>query len=113
MINTDMQLLWILENSIIVIALNVRDYFDGCNSLTGVIINVFAFSGIILVHDLTNRKSHKNLRKWLAEIFTKDFFAYYGFVSNFMFFYKQIFTFEMLIISKVLIHVMLRERPMF
>lgn len=30
------------------------------------------FSGIILVHDLTNRKSQQNLRKWLAEILNKD-----------------------------------------
>ncbi|KAK7108236.1 rab-like protein 3 isoform X2 [Littorina saxatilis] len=28
--------------------------------------------GIILVHDLTNRKSHQNLRKWLAEVLNKD-----------------------------------------
>ncbi|CAL1538919.1 unnamed protein product [Lymnaea stagnalis] len=28
--------------------------------------------GIILVHDLTNRKSHQNLRKWLAETLSKD-----------------------------------------
>ena len=28
------------------------------------------FHGIILVHDLTNRKSHENLRKWLSEVFT-------------------------------------------
>lgn len=27
--------------------------------------------GIILVHDLTNRKSHQNLRKWLAEVLHK------------------------------------------
>lgn len=31
-----------------------------------------AFHGIILVHDLTNRKSHQNLRKWLAELLSKD-----------------------------------------
>ncbi|XP_078327841.1 rab-like protein 3 isoform X3 [Crassostrea virginica] len=33
--------------------------------------------GIILVHDLSNRKSHQNLRKWLAEVInrgnTRDF----------------------------------------
>ncbi|XP_062609920.1 rab-like protein 3 isoform X3 [Saccostrea cucullata] len=33
--------------------------------------------GILLVHDLSNRKSHQNLRKWLAEVInkghTKDF----------------------------------------
>ncbi|XP_070568181.1 rab-like protein 3 isoform X2 [Ptychodera flava] len=28
--------------------------------------------GLILVHDLTNRKSHLNLRKWLAEVLNKD-----------------------------------------
>ncbi|XP_025097694.1 rab-like protein 3 isoform X2 [Pomacea canaliculata] len=28
--------------------------------------------GIILVHDLTNRKSHQNLHKWLAEVLNKD-----------------------------------------
>lgn len=28
------------------------------------------FHGIILVHDLTNRKSHENLRKWLSEVFS-------------------------------------------
>ncbi|XP_057369230.1 rab-like protein 3 isoform X1 [Daphnia carinata] len=28
--------------------------------------------GIILVHDLTNRKSEGNLRKWLAEVLTKE-----------------------------------------
>ena len=28
--------------------------------------------GIILVHDLTNRKSQQNLRKWLAEVLNKD-----------------------------------------
>ncbi|KAL8599223.1 hypothetical protein ACOMHN_007939 [Nucella lapillus] len=28
--------------------------------------------GIILVHDLTNRKSHQNLGKWLAEVLNKD-----------------------------------------
>ncbi|KAH9490469.1 Rab-like protein 3 [Bulinus truncatus] len=30
--------------------------------------------GIILVHDLTNRKSHQNLQKWLAETLSKDDF---------------------------------------
>lgn len=30
------------------------------------------FSGIILVHDLTNRKSQLNLQRWLAEILTPD-----------------------------------------
>ncbi|XP_013414758.1 rab-like protein 3 [Lingula anatina] len=29
-------------------------------------------NGIILVHDLSNRKSHQNLRKWLAEILNKE-----------------------------------------
>ncbi|XP_050094682.1 rab-like protein 3 isoform X1 [Anopheles aquasalis] len=28
--------------------------------------------GIILVHDLTNRKSHENLQRWLVEILNKD-----------------------------------------
>ncbi|XP_071455219.1 rab-like protein 3 [Hetaerina americana] len=28
--------------------------------------------GIILVHDLTNRKSQQNLNKWLAEVLNKD-----------------------------------------
>lgn len=28
--------------------------------------------GIILVHDLTNRKSHENLQKWIVEILNKD-----------------------------------------
>lgn len=28
--------------------------------------------GIILVHDMTNRKSHDNLQKWLVEILHKD-----------------------------------------
>lgn len=28
--------------------------------------------GIILVHDLTNRKSHENLQRWLYEIINKD-----------------------------------------
>ncbi|RWS25915.1 rab-like protein 3 [Leptotrombidium deliense] len=34
--------------------------------------NVFynSFHGIILVYDLTNIKSHENLRKWLCEVFT-------------------------------------------
>lgn len=36
--------------------------------------NVFynSFHGIILVHDLTNRKSHLNLRKWCGEVFAKE-----------------------------------------
>lgn len=28
--------------------------------------------GIILVHDLTNKKSNENLKKWLSEILNKD-----------------------------------------
>lgn len=28
--------------------------------------------GIILVHDLTNRKSHENLQRWLFELINKD-----------------------------------------
>ncbi|KAG8199556.1 hypothetical protein JTE90_009397 [Oedothorax gibbosus] len=31
-----------------------------------------SFNGVILVHDLTNRKSKQNLRKWLAEVLSKD-----------------------------------------
>uniref|UniRef100_A0A023G7T9 Rab-like protein 3 n=1 Tax=Amblyomma triste TaxID=251400 RepID=A0A023G7T9_AMBTT len=31
-----------------------------------------SFHGLILVHDLTNKKSHENLRKWLSEVFCKD-----------------------------------------
>ena len=30
------------------------------------------YSGIILVHDLTNRKSEQNLRKWLGELLSKE-----------------------------------------
>ncbi|XP_012550783.1 rab-like protein 3 isoform X2 [Bombyx mori] len=33
---------------------------------------VLGDSGIILVHDLTNRKSQVNLQKWLAEILNQD-----------------------------------------
>lgn len=29
-------------------------------------------NGIILVHDLTNRKSQENLKNWLIEILNKD-----------------------------------------
>lgn len=29
-------------------------------------------NGIILVHDLTNKKSHENLQRWLYEIINKD-----------------------------------------
>lgn len=32
----------------------------------------FTSTGIILVHDLTNRKSHTNLRKWLGEVLNRD-----------------------------------------
>lgn len=31
-----------------------------------------SFHGVILVHDLTNRKSQQNLRKWLAEVLSKE-----------------------------------------
>ncbi|KAF8767386.1 rab-like protein 3 [Argiope bruennichi] len=31
-----------------------------------------SYHGVILVHDLTNRKSKQNLRKWLAEVLSKD-----------------------------------------
>ena len=30
------------------------------------------YAGIILVHDLTNRKSEQNLRKWLGELLSKE-----------------------------------------
>ena len=33
---------------------------------------IMFIAGIILVHDLTNRKSQQNLRKWLAEVLNKD-----------------------------------------
>lgn len=33
---------------------------------------VIGVTGIILVHDLTNRKSEINLRKWLAEVLSKE-----------------------------------------
>lgn len=29
-------------------------------------------NGIILVHDLTNRKSHENLREWIYEVLEKE-----------------------------------------
>lgn len=29
-------------------------------------------TGIILVHDLSNRKSQQNLQKWLEEVISKD-----------------------------------------
>lgn len=39
--------------------------------------------GIILVHDLTNRKSHSNLREWLFEILNKEGKdTYKGFSGN-------------------------------
>lgn len=31
-------------------------------------LSCFLLVGIILVHDLTNRKSQENLQKWLSEI---------------------------------------------
>lgn len=31
-----------------------------------------SFHGLVLVHDLTNKKSHENLRKWLSEVLCKD-----------------------------------------
>jgi len=33
---------------------------------------ILLISGVILVHDLTNRKSQENLYKWLAEVFNRD-----------------------------------------
>lgn len=35
-------------------------------------VNLFLYSGIILVHDLTNRKSEQNLQKWLAEVLHRE-----------------------------------------
>lgn len=35
-------------------------------------VYIVLFSGIILVHDLTNRKSQINLQKWLSEILDQD-----------------------------------------
>ena len=35
-------------------------------------IIIFVIEGIILVHDLTNRKSQQNLTKWLTEILNRD-----------------------------------------
>lgn len=35
-------------------------------------IDFCLISGVILVHDLTNRKSKQNLRKWLAEVLSKE-----------------------------------------
>ena len=42
------------------------------DSLGNVECFVLFLTGIILVYDLTNRKSQQNLRKWLAEILNKD-----------------------------------------
>ncbi len=33
------------------------------------------FTGIILVHDLTNRKSQENLQKWLTEVLSKESYS--------------------------------------
>jgi len=30
------------------------------------------YLGIILVHDLTNKKSQQNLRRWLSEVLNRD-----------------------------------------
>ena len=35
-------------------------------------------AGIIAVHDLTNRKSHTNLRKWLSEALCHSMSLYYA-----------------------------------
>ena len=32
----------------------------------------YVYIGIILVHDLTNRKSQQNLKYWLSEVLSKD-----------------------------------------
>ena len=31
-----------------------------------------SIAGIVLVHDLTNRKSQQNLRKWFSEVINRD-----------------------------------------
>jgi hypothetical protein len=49
--------------------INCRVYFTNFLKLLLILIS---FKGIILVHDLTNRKSEGNLRKWLAEVLTKE-----------------------------------------
>lgn len=36
------------------------------------VIIISVILGIILVHDLTNRKSQENLQKWLAEVYNRD-----------------------------------------
>ena len=40
------------------------------------IIIIIMLIGIIAVHDLTNRKSHTNLRKWLSEALCHSMFLY-------------------------------------
>lgn len=39
--------------------------------LPSLFLKTFSLVGIILVHDLTNKKSHQNLRKWLCEALNK------------------------------------------
>lgn len=51
------------------------EFFDIGGSLSHKLTrNVFyqQVNGIILVHDLTNRKSQENLKSWLVEILNKD-----------------------------------------
>jgi Rab-like protein 3 len=51
------------------------EFFDIGGSLSHKLArNVFynQLNGIILVHDLTNRKSQDNLKNWLIEILNKD-----------------------------------------
>jgi Rab-like protein 3 len=51
------------------------EFFDIGGSLSHKLArNVFyqQVNGIILVHDLTNRKSLENLKSWLVEIMNKD-----------------------------------------
>lgn len=51
------------------------EFFDIGGSLSHKLArNVFyqQLNGIILVHDLTNRKSQDNLKSWLVEILNKD-----------------------------------------
>lgn len=44
-------------------------YFIGCMICA-------ILTGIIAVHDLTNRKSHINLRKWLSEALSHSMLLY-------------------------------------
>jgi Rab-like protein 3 len=35
------------------------------------------YNGIMLIHDLTNKKSHENLKDWLLEVTNKDTREYF------------------------------------